>query len=78
VLVATLPRPLEPGREPRVETGALRRRQAAIGDFTGECVLDHELALADERGAGAVADEVALLEQAKIRFDVLQQLVDGT
>ncbi len=78
MLVSTLPRPLEPGREPRMEVGALRGRQASIGDFTGECVLDHELSLPDERGTGAVANEVALLEQAKVRLDVLEQLVDGT
>ena len=78
VLISTLARPLEPRRKTRMKAGTFRRGQASVRDFTSKCVLNHELALAGERGAGAVADEVALLEQAEVRLNALQQLVDGT
>ena len=75
VLVARLALALEPVREGGVQLRPPRLRQARVGDLARERVLDHVLALAGDRGAGAAADEVALLEQPEVRLSALEQLV---
>ena len=51
-------------------------RQAGVGDVARQRVLDRILAVTRNRGAGATADEVALLEHLQIRFSLLNELVD--
>ena len=78
VLVAPVPRQLEPRGEARMKPRPSRLRQTSVGDVPGERVRDRELALADDRRARPVPHEIALLQQAKVRLDALEQLVDRT
>ena len=77
VLVSAFSGPLEPAREARMEPRPLLRRQALVGDFAGERVLDRELALADDRRARSMTNEIPFLEHTQIRLEALEQLVDG-
>jgi hypothetical protein len=77
ILVSALSGSLEPAREAGMEPRPLGGRQALVGDVAGQRVLDRELALADDGRPRSVTDEVALLEQAKVRLEALEELVDG-
>src|SRR5581483_4019438 len=77
LLVAAAAEALEPRRERRVETGALRLRDARVGDLPGDCVLDGVLALPLDRRPVPATNEVALLEHAQVGLDAFEQLVDG-
>src|SRR5437867_1109907 len=76
MLVPSLAETLEPAGETSVEPRALRLGETRVRDLTRERVLDRVLALARHRGARAATDEVALLENAEIRLEPVEQLVD--
>ena len=76
VLVAPLPRQLEPPGEARMKPCPSCLRQTSVGDVPGQRMRDRELTLAGDRGARPMTDEIALLQQAEVRLEALEQLVD--
>ena len=69
--------PLEPRRKGSVQLCAPGSGQAGVGDLTSQRVFDRVFTVTSDRGAGAAADEVALLEYPQIWLCPLDELVDG-
>ena len=76
VFVAALADALEPCGERCVEASAARLRQAGIGHFAGQCVLEREFAFAGECRAGAATNEVAVFERPPLDVGRPGQLGD--
>src|SRR5439155_1366256 len=59
-----------------MQARAPRLRDARIRDLARQLMLERELTLALHRRAGAMTDEVALLEQSKVGLLASEQLAD--